>query len=68
LPSDDFVLISKIENVLGIDLRKEKKPEGVSLSDLQKMSEDKVKEEIERVHKKDLPNSDISGSEIEIDE
>ena len=63
LPSDDFVMISKIERTLGIDLRKEKTISDVTLSDLQKMSEKKVQEEITKVHK-----PDFAGTEIEIDE
>lgn len=39
LPRDDFVLISKLENVLGVNLRKNKLPENVNLSDLQKRHE-----------------------------
>ena len=63
LPSDDFVLISKIERILGISLRKKKQISEVTLADLQKMSEEKVREEIDNVK-----HSEFLGNEIEIDE
>tara|TARA_Y100000296_G_scaffold48101_1_gene55128 strand:+ start:152 stop:676 length:525 start_codon:yes stop_codon:yes gene_type:complete len=63
LPSDDFVLISKIERILGISLRKKKQISEVTLADLQKMSEKKVREEIDNVQ-----HPEFLGNEIEIDE
>jgi ribosome-binding protein aMBF1 (putative translation factor) len=63
LPSDDFVLISKIERILGVNLRKEKQISEVTLADLQKMSEEKVREEIDNVQ-----HPEFLGNEIEIDE
>ena len=63
LPSDDFVLISKIERILGISLRKKKQISEVTLADLQKMSEEKVREEIDNVQ-----HPEFLGNEIEIDE
>ena len=63
LPSDDFVLISKIERVLEIDLRKEKAISDVTLTDLQKMSEEKVRDEINKVQQ-----PEFLGNEIEIDD
>jgi ribosome-binding protein aMBF1 (putative translation factor) len=65
LPRDDFVLINRIEEFLGISLRREKQAKGVTLSDLQKMNEDKVKEEIEKTHKNELSGG-VKGDEIEI--
>lgn len=60
LPSDDFVLISKIENHLGIKLRKNTNSQSVNLSFLQKQ-----KEEEER--KNEEPKVEhFMGSEIEI--
>jgi ribosome-binding protein aMBF1 (putative translation factor) len=47
LPKDDFVLINKIENYLGISLRREKIKEGVSLHELQKIKEEKEREMFE---------------------
>lgn len=62
LPRDDFVLINKIEGALSLSLRKVKDSVGgVTLSRLQKMNEDRVKEEIDRAHGKV-----ISGSDVEI--
>ena len=49
LPKDDFVLVNKIEKYFGISLRKKKVPEGTTLADLQKMNEEKVREEIEKL-------------------
>lgn len=69
LPRDDFILISKIENHLGISLRKEIKSQGVTLSDLQKMNEGKVQEEIKKVYVKEESKevgNDISGDDLEI--
>jgi ribosome-binding protein aMBF1 (putative translation factor) len=69
LPSDDFILINRIEEILDINLRKEKLAEGnVTLSDLQKMNESKVREEIKKTHMGGLKtgSGDISGDEIEI--
>ncbi len=63
LPSDDFVLISKIERVLGVNLRREKQISEVTLADLQKMSEEKVRTEIDNVK-----HPEFLGNEIEIDE
>ena len=63
LPSDDFVLISKIERVLGIELRKEKAISKVTLTDLQKMSKEKVRDEINKVQQ-----PEFLGNEIEIDD
>ena len=63
LPSDDFVLVSKIERILGIDLRKEKAVSDVTLADLQKMNEEKVRDEIDSVQK-----PEFLGNEIEIDD
>jgi ribosome-binding protein aMBF1 (putative translation factor) len=63
LPSDDFVLISKIERVLGIDLRREKQISDVTLADLQKMDEEKVREEIDNVQ-----HPEFLGNEIEIED
>lgn len=76
LPKDDFVLISKIENKLGVSLRKEKAPDKVTLADLQKMSEDKARGEIDRFHKPKTPEraggmgddggGNVFGDDIEI--
>jgi len=56
LPKDDFVLINKIENYLGINF--------------QKMDERKIQEEIEKSHLKDAnlegEEERISGSDIEV--
>ena len=64
LPRDDFVLINKIEDYLGINLRKEKKPEGPTLSQLQEMKEDKVRGEIEKIQKREM--GEVTGDDIEI--
>ncbi|MCH7567964.1 MAG: hypothetical protein IIA87_00950 [Nanoarchaeota archaeon] len=70
LPRDDFVLINKIENRLGINLRKEKKKDEITLAELQKMDERKIREEIEKTHLKEAKLEEererISGSDIEI--
>ena len=66
LPRDDFVLINKIENILGISLRKEKKEDTVTLHDLQKMNEEKAREEIEKACIPEEKKENISGDDIEI--
>jgi len=70
LPKDDFVLINKVENYLGINLRKEKKKDEVTLLELQKMDEKKIQEQIEKAHLKDAnleqEEERISGSDIEV--
>ena len=70
LPSDDFVLVNKLENYLGVSLRKEKPVDTVTLVELQKMSESRVRAAIERVHRgetgKEKKDEDFSGDDIEI--
>jgi ribosome-binding protein aMBF1 (putative translation factor) len=72
LPKDDFVLINKIENVLKVNLRKEKSArETVTLADLQRMSENKIKEEIEKssnigTTRQITGETKLSGDEIEL--
>jgi len=65
LPKDDFVLISKIEKYLGIDLRKGGRKEEVKLSDLQKMNEQKIREKEDR---KRTFEEGVLGNEIDLDE
>lgn len=64
LPRDDFVLINKIEDYLGVNLRREKKPAGPTLSQLQEMKEDKVKGEIEKIQKREM--GEVTGDDIEL--
>lgn len=74
LPRDDFVLISKIERIFGINLRKNKQKDEMTLLDLQKMSEDRVRETLDKYHKKEFgkkqkenkKQENISGDDIEI--
>jgi len=64
LPSDDFVLISRIEQVFGINLRKNPGSIAqVSLADLQKRDEGKKKDIGKNIFKDSLK---FSGNEIEI--
>ncbi len=64
LPADDFVLISRIEQVFGINLRKNPGSIAqVSLADLQKRNEEKKKDKGANVFK-DSPA--FSGNDIEI--
>ena len=58
LPKDDFVLVSKIENHLGLQIRKEKE-KSVSLSDLQKSQEGANKKSAEGPVKQDILGDDI---------
>lgn len=53
LPSDDYILISKLENLFGFTLRKEGAvgTSGPTLSELQKMNESRVNDAIGRVHR-----------------
>lgn len=63
LPADDFVLISRIEQVFGINLRKNPGSIAqVSLADLQKRNEEKKKEKTNIF--KDSAN--LAGNDIEI--
>jgi len=71
LPTDDFVLISKIENFLGIRLRKEPGPEQVKISELQKQAIEKAQElraQSERASRPPIEkkSEELSGSEIEL--
>lgn len=64
LPADDFVLISRIEQVFGINLRKHPASIAqVSLSDLQKRNEEKKKESASNIFN---DSSKFSGSDVEI--
>lgn len=72
LPKDDFILINKIENVLGIELRKVGVQKEVTLRDLQKMNEEKIRDSIKESHKSQmigetkLSEEDFAGNDIEI--
>ena len=66
LPRDDFVLINKIENVFGINLRKDKISSGTSLAELQKMNENKIKEEINKSRGKPAKEEKLEGADIEL--
>ena len=69
LPSDDFVLVNKIENKLGISLRKEKKPDEVNLAELQRAQgakEEKARREAEKIQRKSLEEEGLSGEDIEL--
>lgn len=73
LPRDDFVLITKIQQNLGINLRKSggeqmipapvsrptDKDANVTLADLQKMNEQKIRENIEMAGRKSILGKDI---------
>ena len=64
LPSDDFVLISRIEQVFGINLRKHPASIAqVDISELQKRNEGKKKESVSNIFK---DSSRFSGSDIEL--
>jgi hypothetical protein len=64
LPADDFVLISRIEQVFGINLRKHPASIAqVSLSDLQKRNEEKKKGSASNIFN---DSSKFSGSDVEI--
>jgi ribosome-binding protein aMBF1 (putative translation factor) len=65
LPADDFVLISRIEQVFGINLRKNPGSIAqVSLADLQKRNEEKKREKSSSNIFKE--STGISGNDIEI--
>lgn len=65
LPADDFVLISRIEQVFGINLRKNPGSIAqVSLADLQKRNEEKRKDKSSSNIFKDSAN--MAGNDIEI--
>lgn len=65
LPTDDFVLISRIEQVFGINLRKNPGSIAqVSLADLQKRNEEKKKEKSPSNIFRDSAN--MAGNDIEI--
>ena len=70
LPTDDFVLISKIENVLGIQLRKEPPKDEINLKELQEQAEIRAKEIREKSAEKEKDiiqkTEPFSGEEIEI--
>lgn len=70
LPYDDFVLISRIEQFFGINLRKYGLPNAaVNLADLQKRKEAQEKEALSKVSsaKQGVKDSDLmSNSEIEL--
>ncbi|MDP4039056.1 MAG: hypothetical protein Q8P57_00535 [Candidatus Pacearchaeota archaeon] len=64
LPRDDFVLVNRIESFFGINLRKEKPIEGkITIADLQRMDESKVRKEIERTHKRQMSGEVRAGKE-----
>ncbi len=64
LPADDFVLISRIEQVFGINLRKNPGSIAqVSLADLQKRNEEKKKDRTANIFK---DSAGIAGNDIEI--
>ncbi|OIO81641.1 hypothetical protein AUJ84_00660 [Candidatus Pacearchaeota archaeon CG1_02_32_132] len=69
LPDDNFSLINKIENKLGINLRKDKVVESVvTLAELQKMDERRVKIELERAQgsQADEVDDNMFGNDIEV--
>jgi transcriptional regulator with XRE-family HTH domain len=67
LPSDDFVLINKIENILEINLRKEKSSrENISLSNLKSMDERMINKEIEKTNNK-LMRGEVKGENDKMD-
>ncbi|MEK6914944.1 MAG: hypothetical protein AABW89_00175 [Nanoarchaeota archaeon] len=68
LPKDDFVLISRIENVFGINLRKYPASIAqVNLEDLKKNNEQRKKEEEKKVSKDIFKDStSFAGNDIEI--
>ena len=66
LPDDNFSMINKIESKLGINLRKEKIVEsGVSLAELQKMDEKRIKAEIDKAHGLEK-NDSMFGDDVEV--
>ena len=72
LPRDDFVLVNKIEKVLGINLRKEPGKKEINLAELQKMNENKIKEKVADVGKiageKKADNKTVAGTGTKVDE
>jgi ribosome-binding protein aMBF1 (putative translation factor) len=65
LPRDDFVLISRIENALGISLRKNSVAP-VNLSELQKRNELQKMQKTEKEKDQESPAKSILGDDIEI--
>ncbi len=67
LPADDFVLISRIEQLFGINLRKHGASiASVSLADLQKRQVEKVKQENNKRAMNSSHEEKMSGNEIEL--
>ncbi len=67
LPADDFVLISRIEQVFGINLRKYPSSiASVNVKDLQKNNEERKKENVSKISKGIFREGAISGNDIEI--
>jgi ribosome-binding protein aMBF1 (putative translation factor) len=61
LPSSDFVLINKIQQHLGINLRKDKKDYNLGIKEMMKPTEPAIEKQ-----KKQIFNNDFSGKDIEI--
>ncbi len=68
LPADDFVLISRIEQAFGINLRKHPASIAqVNIADLQKRTEEKKKEAaVKSVGQMFKDSAGIAGNDIEI--
>ncbi len=68
LPADDFVLISRIEQLFGLNLRKyAQSTASVNLADLQKRRVESDKKKASNLFdKKDLNKAGLSGAEIDI--
>ncbi len=67
LPADDFVLISRIEQLFGINLRKHGASiASVSLADLQKRQTERIKQENNKRATISSNDEKMSGNEIEL--
>lgn len=67
LPADDFVLISRIEQVFGINLRRYPSSiASVNVKDLQKNNEERKRENVSKISKGIFREDAISGNDIEI--
>ena len=66
-PADDFVLISRIEQLFGINLRKyAASTASVNLADLQKRSEQRKKEISQKTSSASQDSASFAGSDIEL--
>ena len=67
MPADDFVLISRVEQFFGINLRKyAASTASVNLADLQKRSEQRKKEASQKFSSSGQDSASFAGSDIEL--